>query len=85
MALAPGTVPLPQTPIILLEGSYSCHPDLWNYCALHAFVNVEPAEQLRRLAARVPEKLEDFKTRWIPKEETYFAHFQIPERCEVKV
>ena len=43
MALAPGTVPLPQTPIILLEGSYSCHPDLWNYCALHAFVNVEPA------------------------------------------
>ena len=85
MALAPGTVPLPQTPIILLEGSYSCHPDLWNYCALHAFVNVEPAEQLRRLAARAPEKLEDFKTRWIPKEETYFAHFQIPERCEVKV
>ena len=85
MALAPGTVPLPQTPIILLEGSYSCHPDLWNYCALHAFVDVEPAEQLRRLAARAPEKLEDFKTRWIPKEETYFAHFQIPERCEVKV
>lgn len=85
MALVPGTVPLPQTPIILLEGSYSCHPDLWNYCALHAFVNVEPAEQLRRLAARAPEKLEDFKTRWIPKEETYFAHFRIPERCEVKV
>ena len=85
MALTPGTVPLPQTPIILLEGSYSCHPDLWNYCALHAFVDVEPAEQLRRLAARAPEKLEDFKTRWIPKEETYFAHFQIPERCEVKV
>ena len=85
MALAPGTVPLPQTPIILLEGSYSCHPDLWNYCALHAFVDVEPAEQLRRLAARAPEKLEDFKTRWIPKEETYFAHFQIPERCEVRV
>ena len=85
MALAPGTVPLPQTSIILLEGSYSCHPDLWNYCALHAFVDVEPAEQLRRLAARAPEKLEDFKTRWIPKEETYFAHFQIPERCEVKV
>ena len=85
MALVPGTVPLPQTPIILLEGSYSCHPDLWNYCALHAFVDVEPAEQLCRLAARAPEKLEDFKTRWIPKEETYFAHFQIPERCEVKV
>ena len=37
------------------------------------------------LSARAPEKLEDFKTRWIPKEETYFAHFQIPERCEVKV
>jgi len=28
---------------------------------LHAFVDVEPAEQLRRLAARAPEKLEDFK------------------------
>ena len=53
MALVPGTVPLPQMPIILLEGSYSCHPDLWNYCALHAFVDVEPAEQLRRKSWKI--------------------------------
>ena len=71
MALAPGCVPLPETPIVLLEGSYSCHPNLWDYCALHAFVDVEPGEQLRRLAVRAPEKLEAFKTKWIPKEETY--------------
>lgn len=85
MDFAAKTVPLPQAEIILLEGSYSCHPDLWNYCALHAFVDVEPAEQLRRLAVRNPQKLEAFKTRWIPKEETYFAHFGIPEQCEVKL
>lgn len=78
MALAPGTVPLPQTPIILLEGSYSCHPDLWNYCALHAFVDVEPAEQLRRLAARAPGKAGRFQNQMDPQRGNLFCTFPDP-------
>ena len=77
MALAPGTVPLPQTPIILLEGSYSCHPDLWNYCALHAFVDVEPAEQLLPLPAR-PGKAGRFQNQMDPQRGNLFCTFPDP-------
>ena len=86
MALTPGTVPLPQTPIILLEGSYSCHPGPVELLRLARLCGCGACRAAAPPCPRAPpEKLEDFKTRWIPKEETYFAHFQIPERCEVKV
>lgn len=71
MALVPGTVPLPQTPIILFRKvptpatrtcgiTAPCTP-LWMWSL---------TSSCAALLARVPEKLEDFKTRWIPKEET---------------
>ena len=64
--------PLPAAPVVLLEGSYACHPDLRPLCGLHVFLTVDPGEQLRRLTARNPARLQDFRTRWIPMEEQYF-------------
>lgn len=75
--------PLPDAPVVLLEGSYACHPDLRPLCGLHVFLTVDPGEQLRRLTARNPARLQDFRTRWIPMEEQYFRYFHIPETCDL--
>lgn len=75
--------PLPAAPVVLLEGSYVCHPDLRPLCGLHVFLTVDPGEQLRRLTARNPARLQDFRTRWIPMEEQYFRYFHIPETCDL--
>lgn len=75
--------PLPAAPVVLLEGSYACHPDLRPLCGLHVFLTVDPGEQLRRLTARNPARLQDFRTCWIPMEEQYFRYFHIPETCDL--
>lgn len=75
--------PLPAAPVVLLEGSYACHPGLRPLCGLHVFLTVDPGEQLRRLTARNPARLQDFRTRWIPMEEQYFRYFHIPETCDL--
>lgn len=70
--------------VVLVEGSYSCHPRLWDYYGLHLFLTVDPGVQLRRIEARNgPEKLEDFRGKWIPLEERYFSAFSLHNRCEI--
>ncbi len=77
---------LPDTPVVVVEGSYSCHPDLWDLYALHIFCDVEKGEQLRRLAARDGEGyLPQFENRWIPLEEAYFTAFEVEARCALCV
>lgn len=70
-------------PVVLVEGSYSCHPDLWDCYDLRLFLTVDPEEQRRRLLAREgAEKAETFARRWIPLEERYFAAFDVAGRCD---
>ena len=77
-------VHLEPSPVTIIEGSYSCHPALWNYYDARVFVDVGPEEQLRRIEARNgPEALPLFRDKWIPMEEAYFRAFQIPGRCAV--
>ena len=68
--------------VILFEGSYSCHPSLEKFYDLKIFLTVSPKQQLKRLEIRNPERLEAFKTRWIPLEEKYFSHFDIQSKCD---
>ena len=71
-------------PVNLVEGSYSCHPALWDLYDLHVFLSVGPEAQHRRIAARNGEKmLPMFTNVWIPMEETYFARFQVAERADL--
>ena len=71
-------------PVNLIEGSYACHPALWDLYDLHVFLSVGPEEQHRRIAARNGEKmLPMFTNVWIPMEETYFARFQVAERADL--
>ncbi|MDE6724086.1 MAG: (d)CMP kinase [Ruminiclostridium sp.] len=68
-----------QTAVI--EGSYSCHPELWDFYDMHIFLNVSAEEQLRRIENRNGANLEMFRNKWIPLEERYFREFGIMEKC----
>lgn len=71
-------------PIALVEGSYACHPALWDYYDLRVFLTVEPDTQLARIAEREGKAaLEAFRNKWIPLEESYFSHYNIALRCDI--
>ncbi len=73
-----------RVPFLTVEGSYSLHPHL-KLDGISVFVTVSPELQLKRLEKRSPDKLEAFKTRWIPAEERYFAEFGTAENCDFTV
>lgn len=67
----------------VIEGSYSMHPDLRGYYDLSAFFTIDPDEQLARLEKREGRaELENFKTKWIPKENAYFNEMKIKAACD---
>jgi len=75
---------LRKTPVTVVEGSYSCHPDLLEYYDLRVFLTVEPEEQQKRIVAREGEDYAQvFREKWIPLEERYFAAFEAEKRCEL--
>ena len=77
---------LEPSPVVLVEGSYSCHPALWDYYDRRVFLTVDPEEQLRRIEARDGrEQLQVFREKWIPLEERYFSAFQVEERCDYQL
>lgn len=79
--------PICVTPgkLTLVEGSYSCHPELWAYYDLRIFLTVDPQEQMRRITARNPASAEAFRQRWIPMEEAYFSACDPERRCNLRL
>lgn len=70
--------------ICVVEGSYSCHPSLWDYYGLRIFMTVDPEEQMRRIILREGgEKARQFAEMWIPLEEKYFSAYDVRSRCEL--
>lgn len=69
---------------IIIEGSYSCHPVLWDFYDLRIFLTTDYETQLKRIERRNgAERVSDFRDRWIPLEEKYFAAYRIAERCDL--
>ena len=69
--------------VVVVEGSYSCHPALWPWYHLHVCLTLPPQIQRQRLLEREgPAGAEVFAEKWIPLEEKYLAAFHIPRRCE---
>ena len=69
--------------INVVEGSYSCHPELFDFYDLRIFLTISPEEQLSRIRERNgADHAEDFIRKWIPYEERYFAAFDIEKRCD---
>lgn len=72
--------------VCLIEGSYSCHPVLWDNYDLHIFLTIDAEEQMRRIIGRNgADGAKAFRERWIPLEEQYFASYRIEERCELRL
>ncbi len=69
--------------ITVIEGSYCCHKNLWEYYDLHIFLDVDRKTQKQRIIKRNGENAEMFFTKWIPLEEKYFEVFGIKEKCEI--
>ncbi len=69
--------------ITIIEGSYSCHPKLWDYYDLHIFLTLPADLQLERLKKRNPKLVERFINEWIPLEEKYFSETKVSEKCEM--
>jgi len=71
-------------PVTIVEGSYSCHPNLWDYYDLRIFVDIDPDEQMKRITSRNgSEAAKAFKNKWIPLEEKYFGAYNIKNRCDI--
>ena len=68
-------------PLVIIEGSYSQHPYFGDMYDLRIFCEITSEEQQKRILARNgAEMLKRFEEEWIPKENSYFQHFQIKEK-----
>lgn len=74
---------IPPAPIAIVEGSYSCHPELRDLYDLRIFLDIDPETQMERILRRNgPEAAERFRTIWIPLEEAYFRGCAVREACD---
>ena len=79
-------IQLPEKNIYIIEGSYSCHPDLRSFYDITAFVTTDTETQKKRICKRNgEERLNDFLTKWIPLEEKYFETFCVESKADVVI
>lgn len=72
--------------LVVTEGAYSMHPELTPYYDLSVFLDISPELQRDRISRRnTSEKAKRFFTEWIPMEQAYFAAFDIPARCTLRI
>lgn len=70
--------------LVIVEGSYSCHPELFSFYDLTIFLTLSPEEQMRRILIRESAaKAEIFRNKWIPLEERYFSAYRTGESCHL--
>ena len=71
---------LPETDVLILEGSYSNLPAIRALADLRIFVRTPEEVRRKRLQSRETEaSLRLFESRWIPLENAYFAHYLLPD------
>lgn len=82
MSISEGTL-YSYKPINIIEGSYSCHPELIDAYDLSIFVDIDETLRLKRIEKRNgKEALDMFIKKWIPLEEKYFSSFDIQNHCD---
>lgn len=79
------TIFLPKSNLLIVEGAYSCHPDLWDCYDLHIFMTLSKEEQKRRILQRNPNNANDFFTKWIPMEEKYLEGGRVAKNAELVI
>ena len=84
-ALLPDKVPVTGR-LIVVEGAYALLPAWGQYWDLALFLQVSVEEQQGRLLLRNGARgMVPFLTRWIPREESYFAACDVRARCDAIV
>ena len=79
-------IPIKSSPVVIVEGTYACHPALWDSYDRRVFLTADPEVQLRRLEGRDGRsQLEVYREKWIPMEERYFSTFRIEDRCDYQL
>lgn len=74
-------VTLSPNNILIIEGTYSCHPRLRDYYDVRLFMSVTPELRRQRLLTRGGQEVLDTFTRlWIPMEQLYFDAY-LPQSC----
>ncbi len=70
--------------LTVLEGTYSCHPQLQEYFDYRIFATISPEEQAKRIIERNGrEGYLRFQSLWIPLEESYFSKYLIKNNCHL--
>lgn len=80
------TAPVSVSPgrITVVEGSYSCHPQLRGFYDLRIFLSTKNESQLRRITERSGARSAAvFAGRWIPLEEKYFSGCDVLNCCDM--
>lgn len=74
------------SPVMIIEGTYSCHPLFREGYQLRIFLTLDPEEQLRRIRERNGEEaLIQFREKWIPLEEQYFTGCEVLEHSNWQI
>ena len=77
-------VSVSPTAVTIVEGSYCCHPALFDYYDIRIFLDIDSKEQMNRIVMRNGEAAaQQFKKTWIPLEEKYFSAFDVENRCDM--
>ena len=71
---------LPDTQLLILEGSYSNLPVIRKYADVRLFLDTPESIRMERLRERESEgSLRTFMERWIPLEQAYFEAYSLPD------
>lgn len=72
------------TPLTVVEGVYSMHPDLRERYNLSVFLKIDPELQKQRICGRnAPEMQRRFFEEWIPMEDHYFDAMEVQAKCDL--
>lgn len=79
-------IPFDPGPVVVVEGSYACHPALWDQYDLRVFLTVDRLIQMERIIRREgDEYAQVFREKWIPLEERYFSACEVERRCDYRL
>lgn len=78
-------IEITNTRLSVIEGVYSCHPNLQKYYDLKIFVKIPPEIQRERILSRNPTNADVFFDKWIVLEEKYFSAFSIEDGCDMSI
>ena len=71
--------------LVIVEGSYSMHPQLKQYYDFSCFVEVDETLRIKRLQEREQERFETFIKVWQQKELDYHHTYQIKRQCDAMI